>query len=137
MDCQKKCKCKLLPCVPGIAAGILFAAVAGVLYGLGFPPNLLIFARIAAVLSIVLLILLSAGIFSCGGCFHMENAQCIQKNINCLLTGIFGTLLTAAAALSFSLSKAGVASILFTVGIAFFFVFMIVSFIRYLKCLAG
>lgn len=67
----------------------------------------------------------------------MENAQCIQKNINCLLTGIFGTLLTAAAALSFSLSKAGVASILFTVGIAFFFVFMIVSFIRYLKCLAG
>ena len=83
MDCQKKCKCKLLPCVPGIAAGILFAAVAGVLYGLGFP------------------------------------------------------LLTAAAALSFSLSKAGVASILFIVGIAFFFVFMIVSFIRYLKCLAG
>ncbi len=123
--------CKLVGTIVGIIVGVII----GILFSLGYTPLIVTGVWIAFSLASFVLIYILGVLFtgSCNGsCSSVMG--CLRRNLGCLLTGAVGTLLTALAALSIVLDIA-VTSIILLVGLgAFFFTFLIIAIISFIKC---
>lgn len=123
--------CKLVGTIVGIIVGVII----GILFALGYTPLIVTGIWIAFSLASFVLLYILGTLFlgSCSGSCGIIMG-CIRRNLGCLLTGSIGTVLTSLAALSIVLDIA-VNSIVLLVGLgAFFFTFLIVGIISFIKC---
>ena len=123
--------CKLVGTIVGIIVGVII----GIMFALGYTPLIVTGIWIAFSLASFVLLYILGTLFlgSCSGSCGIIMG-CIRRNLGCLLTGSIGTILTSLAALSIVLDIA-VNSIVLLVGLgAFFFTFLIVGIISFIKC---
>ena len=133
-NCNKSCicgGCKLVGTILGIIVGVII----GIIFSLGYTSLIATGIWIAfGLATFFLLYILGALLFGlCSGSCSII-VSCIRQNLGCLLTGIVGTILTTLAALSVSLDTASIAIILLVGLGAFFFTFLIVGIISFIKC---
>lgn len=119
----------------GTIVGIIFGAVIGVLFAFGFIPLIVTAIWIAFGLAVaVLLYVMGVVLLNCCDSSCNGLSCCLNKNIGCLLAGSIGTIISALAALAITLDITVISIItLIAIG-AFFFAFMIVSLIYFIKC---
>lgn len=123
--------CKLIGTIVGIIVGVII----GIMFALGYTPLIVTGIWIAFSLASFVLIYILGTLFvgSCSGTCSLVMG-CLRRNLGCLLTGSIGTILTSLAALSIVLDIA-VNSIVLLVGLgAFFFTFLIVAIVSFVKC---
>lgn len=123
--------CKLVGTIVGIIVGVII----GILFALGYTPLIVTGIWIAFSLASFVLLYILGTLFlgSCSGSCSIIMG-CIRRNLGCLLTGSIGTILASLAALSIVLDIA-VNAIVLLVGLgAFFFTFLIVGIISFIKC---
>lgn len=123
--------CKLVGTIVGIIVGVII----GIMFALGYTPLIVTGIWIAFSLASFVLLYILGTLFlgSCSGSCGIIMG-CIRRNMGCLLTGSIGTILTSLAALSIVLDIA-VNSIVLLVGLGtFFFTFLIVGIISFIKC---
>jgi len=116
----------------GIPVSIVIGIIVGILFAFEFIPGIETAAWIAFGLGVLGLIILVAAVFVAVSTESRALTRCLQLNVNCLLTGIWGTILSGLAALSIELTPGSILiAVLVGIG-AFFFSLMIVSLILFI-----
>ncbi len=123
--------CKLVGTIVGIIVGVII----GIIFALGYTPLIVTGIWIAFSLAAFVLIYVLGALFT-GSCNGSCNSVmgCLRRNLGCLLTGAVGTLLTSLAALSIVLDIAATPIILLIGLGAFFFTFLVVGIISFIRC---
>lgn len=117
----------------GVFLSILFGGVAGVLFFFGFLPTVTFGVIVAAAIAVIALVLFWISIVYRR---YSSDNDCICENFGTLLTGIFGTLITAAVVFSLTLVT-GTTIFAIIVGLAaFFFALTISGIVSFLNCKA-
>lgn len=117
----------------GVVLSILFGVAAGFLFFNGFLPTITLGAIVAAVVALVALILFWISVISRK---PYTDTDCVCENFGLLLTGIFGTLISAFIIFSVSLVATSTVFAILVGLLAFFFALTIVGIVSYLSCIA-
>lgn len=134
MPCNINCNLNS-SCFIGILLSLFLGAAVGILFAFGFIPGIVISAWIAFGLGVLTLIFLVYGLFLAAVSPTGPLSKCLYKNTLCLLIGIFGTIITALAALSIVLTPIFISVIILVAIGGFFFSLMIFSLIALLCCI--
>ena len=117
----------------GVFLSLVFGAVAGVLFYFGFFPTITFGVIVAAVTAIITLVLFWISIVYRR---YSSDNDCICESYGTLLTGIFGTLITAAVVFSVALEVATTGFAILVGLVAFFFALTIIGTVNFLSCKA-
>lgn len=117
----------------GVILSILFGVAAGFLFTNGLLPTITFGAIVAAVIAVVALILFWVSVISRK---PYSETDCVCENFGLLLTGIFGTLITAFIVLSVTLVATSTVFAILVGLLAFFFALTIAGIVSYLACVA-
>ena len=128
---NNNCACGFLP----ILYSVIFAATIGVLFSLGLIPFIEISTWITLGLSIILLVLLLAGLYNGVGDSCVIATRCLRRTKQHLLTGIIGSLVTSLATLSIVLTPIFLSVVILVAIGAFFFMLMITGIVAFARCL--
>ena len=107
-------------CIIGVLLSLIIGVIIGILFYLGYIPNITTAVWIAFGLAAFSLIILIAAAFLAVYTNSKYLSRCLKHNIICLIAGIWGTLISALAALSIVLNTNYV-SVAILVGISAFF----------------
>jgi len=117
-----------------VILSIIIGVIIGVLFAFGYIPGVVTAVWIAFGLGVLGLVILAIAIFVGVSTRYKALIKCLQLNINCLLVGIWGTIITGLAALSIVLTPGSVLiAILIGIG-AFFLSLLIISLILFTLC---
>ena len=117
----------------GVFLSLIFGGIAGVLFYFGFLPAVINGVIVAASVAAIVLVLFWISVVFRK--FSSDN-DCICENYGVLLTGIIGTLITAAAVFSLTLVT-GTTIFAILVGlVAFFFALTLSGTVSFLDCKA-
>lgn len=126
--------CGINTCFLGIALGVILSVLIGALQFLYVLPFIQIGIAIAAVLAFLALGLLYAGAYTSEVNPAVSLDKCLKRHTACLLVGIFGTILSAAVALSVALAPFSIISAIIVGVVTFFLTILIVELIAFLVC---
>lgn len=133
MNCNR-CGFTACSCI-GIIISIIFSVIIGLLFAFGFIPGIVISTWIAFGLSILTLIFLMLLVLTNAAKPSEALKKCLCNNTACLLTGIFGTIISSLAALSIVLTPEFISVIVLVAIGAFFFMLMIIGLIAIISCI--
>lgn len=134
MSCNnERCGFSACSCI-GVVISIVFGAIVGILFAFCFIPFIVTAIWIAFGIGVLALILLVLGVFL--GAVTAPNAlsKCLCRNTTCLLVGIFGTIISAIAALSIWLIPVCIPVIALVTIAAFFFSLLVIGLIAFISC---
>ncbi|MBQ9267343.1 MAG: hypothetical protein IJ217_03590 [Clostridia bacterium] len=125
------CCDRLFGCLLAAFISIFVGIAVGILFFFGVIP----FAVIAVAVSIGIAILALIGLVILSVLDGRRGDRCVCMYGNCLLTGIFGTIVTALIALSIILTPLNIIAAIAIAIWAFFFSFLLIALIIFVRCL--
>ena len=117
----------------GVILSILFGVAAGFLFFNGFLPTITFGAIVAGVVALVAFVLFWISVISRK---PYTDSDCVCENFGLLLTGAFGTLITAFIIFSVTLVTTSTIFAILVGLLAFFFALTIAGIVSYIACLA-
>lgn len=118
-----------------VVISIIIGAIVGILFAFFLIPNIFAFILAAFGLAVLALIFLLAGVFLAAVKPPNALSKCLHMSIDCLLVSIFGTILSALAALCVVLIPLNIAAIAIVAITAFFFTLMVIKLIAFIRCI--
>lgn len=117
----------------GIIISVIFAAAVGILYGMGNVPNIETSVWIAFGLGVLTLVFEFVGVDLASINPETSLYKCLYNEINCLLVGSVGTIVSSLVLLSITLTTTILVDVLVAID-AFFFAEMVIGWIVLLDC---
>ncbi len=121
-------------CCLGLILGVIFGALVGVLFAFRYIPGIVTGLWIAFGIAVLALILLFAGAYLTEVNTTVSLSKCLYKHMRCLLTGIFGTILSTIVLLSSALTPSLIIFPILVSVAAMFFMLLIVELITFICC---
>ncbi len=130
LECRRSCGSA------GVIIGIILGVIVAVLFSLGLTPLILngIWTALGLSGAVLVYVMALAAVSSFGGASNVLR-ECLIRNIRCLLTGIFGSIISALILVSISLEISSIVVSVIVGLLALFLTMLIASLVSFLRCL--